>query len=484
MKPMRLLTPVEATDLDRATFALPSYHSRNFIQLAGASVVQKLRFFSLSEKPTLILVGPGHNGDDGRVVATLLQEAGTRAQIWDLATEKSVDTTLFENFEVVIDALFGVGLSRSIEGLAFEVIEALNLARTHRRNTARRLTIVAVDVPSGLDAQTGWPRGTAVHADHTITMQAAKPGFFQNEGPRLTGHLSIARLPYPQNLFKEFASSHFACGIATAHQLLPRRSLASNKGDHGVVNIVAGSAKYPGAGVLCARSALRTGAGYVRLIQFEDVYPDWFQIPESLFEKWDRIPQTLDPRACWVVGPGLANESQTRTLIQRLLKSNCDKVILDATALNVLSQAKIDLPPEWILTPHPKELARLMQCSVPEVQADRFRAATIAHQKWGATILLKGYKSIVHSGGKSYVILRGHSALAKAGSGDVLAGLLGSLRAQGLEAVQASVAGAVLHAFTADLWLRTGDPASLNPSDIIELLPSAQKEIKAWRARV
>jgi NAD(P)H-hydrate epimerase len=471
---MRLLTPDQSSRLDRRTFENPRFSSEDFIEKAGRQVFEKIQLLGWAQKSTLILAGPGHNGDDARVVHRLLLKKNKNVRLWTLR-DPLPDIS---SFELVVDGLFGVGLRRPLEGAALQLVQALNSVRKARRLSTNPLCVIAVDVPSGLDALTGWPLGIAVQADHTVTMQAAKPGFFQNEGPRHCGRIHIAPLPYPTALFREIASTHFACGLRAASKLLPRRSNLSNKGSFGVVNVVAGSAKYPGAGVLCARAALRTGAGYVRLIQFEDVYPDWFQIPETLFQKWEKVPSELEAGPAWVIGPGLSDTKKIRDLIENLLACGCEKVILDASALDIVAEMKRTLPESWLLTPHPKELARMLGASVEDIQRNRFDSAVRAHEKWGATILLKGYKTIVYHRGRHFISLRGHSALAKAGSGDVLAGMIGSYLAQRLETGSAAMTATLVHAIAADEWLKEGDTSSLGPSDLIEMIPSVQKKIK------
>ena len=466
---MRLLTPAQALELDRQTFSQVGMSSDDFIERAGAAVFRVLQELSLLEKRILILAGPGHNGDDGRALALRLPSAQIFA---------SDEVPNFEKFEVVVDALLGVGLSRPLSGEYLKIVSELNKIRDKKEKRREFFCVVSVDLPTGLNSLTGWPNPVAVRAHHTVTMQAAKPGFFQNEGPLFTGRLWIAKLPYPSELFRSVASTHFAFGRRFAQKYLPKRPFNSNKSTFGSLNVVAGSAKYPGASVLTARAALRCGVGSVRLIQFENIFPEWFEIPETLFEHWSEVPLTLDAKKTWVVGPGLDDHEKTEQLIHQLKESGCEKVLLDATALEVLAKMKIKLPSTWLLTPHPKELGRLIGKSAEVVQQDRFAAVEEAQQKWGASLLLKGYKTVLHEKGKSFICLRGHSALAKAGSGDVLSGIIGALAAQGLPLFQSGMLGAALQGLAADGWLEKGDAAAMTPSDLIDLLPAVQSSLR------
>ena len=470
---MRLLTPDQALELDRQTFLRPGFSSEVFIRMAGHAVVKVLGQLSLLDKRILVVAGPSHNGDDGRVVFQELESLQVSVSIWS-----GVGLPDFENFDVIVDALLGVGLSRPLTRLYLDLVKKLNEVRSKREKQKIFFCVISVDTPTGLNNLTGWPDPVAVCAHHTVTMQAAKPGFFQNEGPCFTGRIWRIRLPYPDELFKEMASTHFAFGAKLARRLLPSRPFNSNKGTFGSLNIVAGSAKYPGASILAARAALRTGVGSVRLIQFENVFPNWFSIPETLLEIWSLVPKQIDSQKVWVVGPGLEDHSKTKQIIEKLLASYCEKVILDATALEVLAKMKVRLPPTWLLTPHPKELGRLIKKETEEVQKNRFESARMAQEKYGASVLLKGYKTVLASAGKIYICLRGHSALAKAGSGDVLSGIIGSLGAQGLTMLEAGMLAAVLQGMAADMWIENGDPASMLPSDLIELLPRVQKTLR------
>lgn len=474
---MRLLTPEQALRLDQETFGNSPRLSEQFAREAASAVYEKIRSLGLQSRRTLVLVGPGHNGMDATLVAEKLRASKAKVTEWRLFRD-AADGIDPADYELVVDGLFGIGLNRALEGEAAKIVEAVNVDREARKRSGRPLTVVAIDVPSGLNALTGNPFGAALRADWTVTIQAAKPGFFQNQGSDWTGALSIAPLSYPKDLFHRLSNTHAAFGLKAAARLIPRRKRDANKGSFGTLYVVAGSEKYPGAGILTSRAALRTGVGYLRFVHFDSLPEEWMRIPETLPERWDAIPRELAKDAAYVLGPGVTDRERLLDLMRGLLAQGCDRVILDATALELVPRLAKTLPDSWILTPHPKELSRLLGISTAEVQADRFAAAERAHAKYGAVVLLKGYKTIVHSDGKNRILLRGNSALAKAGSGDVLAGIIGGYRAQGLGAVETAVLGGLVHGYAADLWLKKGDAASLSPSDLIDLLPLAQKEIK------
>lgn len=478
---MRLLTPAQALELDRLSFSGRPGLSERFIEKAAEGLVKALRGSGWDLERALVLAGPGHNGDDGRRVTALLRDQAVATELIEIGSDRwnGLGPAELESRTVIVDAMFGVGLNRPLEGRVVEVVEWIERAR--RKGTR----VLAVDVPSGLDAGTGEPRGAAVRADLTVTMQAAKPGFFLNEGPLYTGRLIRHLLPYDLDLFRRLACTHFAFGERAAGQVLPARRNLSHKGSHGTLNLVAGSRRYPGAGVLAARAALRTGVGYLRLVQNGPLYPEWFQIPETLFVNLDSLPRPFSKDEAWVIGPGSVEEEIPLVrLLRELLDAGCRKVLLDASALTALKSAGIRAPDEWILTPHPKELSRLIEIPVAGIQRDRLSAAAQAAETWGGTVLLKGYKTVVRSGAKSDLILRGNGALAKAGTGDVLAGMIGSLRAQGLGARESADLGAYLHGLAADLWCAQGrDKASLTPGDLIETIPAAISRVRTSRPR-
>lgn len=509
---MRLLTPTQVKKLDaRTEFELGSrgkYSGEDLQEEAGQAILSVVRekIFGSAivhrKKKILVLVGPGKNGCDGFVAARLLKKAGYQnvkvmifemasepSELWSLQMEKAKThgvvitegtstTGIFESSEadLIIDAIFGVGLSRPLSGDLIDLFHVIN---------QRKTPVLAVDMPTGIHSNTGVAMGAAICAQWTVTFGLAKPGLLQGHGPSHSGQVIVAPLSYPRQAVKDLAQTHFAFGHSSAQKFLPVRSDFSNKGDHGRVVIIAGE-KYPGAAVLAAQAALRMGAGYVELVSAGDWTEYFKKIPEVLFtpQKKFNFNSAAAKKSTFVVGPGQGDSDFTEAALMQLLRAQHQRVVVDADGLNWMSeqsrgQTKKMWPTHWVLTPHAKELSRLLNGRVSELSEDRVAAAQRAHQELGAAILFKGYRSIFSVGSKSVIILSGNSGLAKAGSGDVLSGLIGTGVAQNTSTWTGAVLGAWMHGHLADEWVRAGkDRASLNPSDLLETLPGVLHKLR------
>lgn len=263
-----------------------------------------------------------------------------------------------------------------------------------------------------------------------------------------------------------------------AAQLLPDRGLSSNKSTFGHVAVCAGRSGYWGAGVLSTEAAFRIGAGYVTWASEHPPLEELRNHPEVLTSSLTKVAKNKKINA-YVMGPGLGVNENTWKLV-RALKTNDAPVVVDADALTVIAQHRMaPLPPHWILTPHAGEMARLLETTSQEIDKDRFAAVEQAMKKFGCVILLKGHHTIVANRKTCQVIASGNPALAKAGTGDVLAGFIGGLLAQKLSPIKAACLGAFIHGAIADKWVRTGrDVASLVASDLIHGLPEYLHELR------
>lgn len=270
--------------------------------------------------------------------------------------------------------------------------------------------------------------------------------------------------------------------VNEAKTLLPASSAKDNKSLRGKSLLIAGSAQYPGAGVLCARAALRAGSGYVYLAQNPK--------PSLLESTPEVIPVTLnsnlefDPNVAIAIGSGAGVGDATAESLQRLSQINHAKVVVDADALTVLAQIpNLHIHPEWILTPHEGELARLLQVDSQDISSDRPQWIRLAQEKFGCVVVLKGDRTLVADAKSLTQNSSGNAGLAKAGTGDVLTGIITAFRAQGLSAVQAARLGVFVHGMCADVWVREGkDFLSLTASDVIDLLPEVIYGIRNFTA--
>lgn len=269
---------------------------------------------------------------------------------------------------------------------------------------------------------------------------------------------------------------------SSIYKLLPKRSKTSHKGSSGRVVVCGGNAGFLGAGVMASLSAMRSGAGYTVLASDGKKFP-WFKYPDIIVREFHF--QTIKDfhGSIFLLGPGMGTDQRAQKFFQRFLKTSKNEMaLIDADALTLLAKIKAKkypLPKDWILTPHEGELARLLKKQISLIKENRVAAIFEAYEKFQCTILLKGHETLIYDGSTLYKITNGEMALAKAGTGDVLAGMIAALRAQGLDATEATLLGATLHNDCAKLLLKKGfDQISLRPMDLIEILPMSLKKFR------
>ncbi len=396
------------------------------IALVGESIATWIRRHFGSAKRILILAGKGHNGDDGRAAANNL--AALETQVIDVAdplgSTPAVIESLDANPDLVLDCLFGIGLSRPLTAPWAKLIERIN------RSSA---AIISIDVPSGLDAQTGIPMGNAIHADYTLTIGAPKEGMIKASARAYVGYIrplteiGLTTRPNGNKLFfsepQDFRS------------FPPKRTPNGYKGSHGHLRIIAGSSGYHGAAVLAARAAMRAQPGLITLETMPDCYiPVAAQLQQVMVRPWTPKKSSLKNSAL-LVGPGLASETLSPELkheVSALWKTANIPVIADASALDWLPQGPIESTAARVLTPHPGEAARLLRCTTYEIEQDRSDAlVTISDTYADAWVVLKGPHTLIgRSRGRLHINATGNPGLAQGGSGDVLAGVIGGFMAQ------------------------------------------------------
>ena len=435
----------------------------------------------------LILAGPGNNGGDAFEVARLLRErffsvcvvfAGETARLPTDAAgafrrfTAAGGTTCAEiprdaRWSLIVDGLFGIGLARDIAGPAAALIGQANALA--RRDSC---PLLALDCPSGLDADTGRLHGTAIRASHTLTFIAAKPGLFTADGPDHCGAVKVAALDLDPDTFAGAPGGI----VAPAHfrDCLRPRLLNSHKGSHGDGGILGGSAGMIGAALLAARAALRLGSGRVYLGLIDAKAPAFDpQQPELMLRRPDRLLATdLTALAC---GPGMGNNGEVLALLENACSLDIP-LVLDADALNRIAEngelhvaVKARHAPT-LLTPHPAEAARLLECHTRDVQRDRIAAAGELATLFGACVALKGCGTVIATPeGAWFVNTSGNPGLATAGSGDVLTGFITALLAQGWPALQALLAAVHVHGAAADhLVARRIGPIGLTAGELID----------------
>lgn len=438
----------------------------------------------------VVVSGPGDNGGDGYVLARLAQASGRRVEVLvvvpprsplarrmhDAARDAGVTlsglddsaSARLRDADVIVDALLGLGLSRAPEGAIAAGIAAINAA-----TDAARRPVLALDVPSGVDAATGAVPGAAVYATCTLQLLVPHLGLITGAALDHVGELAFDDLGISAH--DEQANADVLSPGLLAAWLPPRRPNA-HKGRHGRVSCIAGNTGMGGAGLLAAEAALRAGAGSVRWYTRDAVHvaAALARCPALMVQVGD-ADSTADAFAAdaCVIGPGLGRDAWATDWLQAALQ--CVRpLVLDADALNLLAATSQRVPAHAVLTPHPGEAARLLGATIAEVQADRVAAARRLADRHEAVVVLKGAGTVIVAPGQvSRIVRAGNPGMAVAGMGDVLAGVIAALLAQGLDAFAAASAGALLHAHAGDLAAQAGGPRGLLPQDLLACLPRA-----------
>ena len=445
----------------------------------------------------LILVGPGNNGKDAISVASYLAQKGyshikicvlgedqnsflkrklskvPSYQVEIFTFEDSEDFWQnFQNVSLVVDGLFGVGLSRSITDNYAKIVDWVNQSL---------LPVLSLDAPSGLNCNTGRVMGVAIEAQWTVTFGLSKPGFYIWDGPRCVGELHCLDIGFVDGIVNSVAFNVMLFDNIVACRLLPERSDMSHKAKNGRTCIIAGQKGLWGAGILASTGAFRVGSGYTILASTEDPSPAVSQKPDIITCQFSSVKELLKTPSAIAVGPGLGVHSKTKDIIKELLSLKVKNVVLDADALSTLAQMdgqKLD--ETWLLTPHSGEMARLLKSTSEQVDKDRIQAVKECSSLYGCCVLLKGYKTLLgyyyKKDFKVEVINSGNASLATAGTGDVLCGMIAGFVAQGLDMHNSGALGAFLHGTTADLWVKKGKAKnSMMASDVLDLIPEAFK---------
>lgn len=426
------------------------------MERAGRAAAALAREMLSGNQRVLVVAGPGNNGGDARVVARLLEADGCAVTL--LSGESAWPAG---EFDLVVDGLFGIGLARPIGGIHAEWIARMN---------ACGAPILALDVPSGLDADTGRVAGPCVRATRTATFIALKPGLLTADGPDVCGAVTLCNL----GLALAETDGERVAPDLFRHCLRPR-ARNSHKGSFGSVAVIGGAPGMAGAALLAGRAALKLGAGRVFVGLLERLAIDVAQ-PELMLREPD---EALARAGVLAVGPGLGQSVQGGELLARAIDSSLP-LVLDADALNLLAQSPMLFrrltgraavsPAPTFATPHPAEAARLLGNEVAAVQADRVAAALALAKRLNAFVALKGCGTVVAApNGRWFINANGNPGLASAGSGDVLTGMLAALLAQGLPPLEALLAAVHLHGAAADACVAQGrGPVGLSAGELVE----------------
>ncbi len=516
---MKILTTEQMRQVEQecAKIDLPS---SVLMENAGKAVAEEVRQIlgDINKQRILILIGPGNNGGDGLVAARHLHDWGARVSLYLLSQRPPddpnlmlvqergipcIEATQVENLDrldeslssanAVIDALFGTGKSRPLRGVFLQALDRVSRAKKKYPG----LHLIALDLPSGLNADTGAVDPACLYVDNTITLGFPKPGLFNSPGAERAGKITVVDIGMPAYLAERVTTELIT--NEWAKSVLPQRPPQANKGSFGRVLVVAGSINYIGAAYLACSGAMRIGAGLVTLATATSLQPilaskltevTYLPLPEShrgiiSLHAARLVHQELSHYDVLLLGCGLGQSQSAIRFIESTLfrvKPMLPSLVLDADALNTL--AKI---PNWwqqltddaILTPHPGEMARLVGVSVYEVQSDRAGIAKKVAQDWHKTIVLKGaYTVIATPDGRTKISPIANPGLASAGTGDVLTGAIAGLLAQGLSLFDAAALGVYLHGEAGEIVkFRLGD-AGMIATDLLPVLPVVIKQLK------
>nr|VFK68395.1 MAG: NAD(P)H-hydrate epimerase [Candidatus Kentron sp. UNK]VFK73680.1 MAG: NAD(P)H-hydrate epimerase [Candidatus Kentron sp. UNK] len=487
--PNALYLAQEARELDRIAIEDIGIPGSVLMDRAGFASFRAMRRQWPNAHSIRILCGAGNNGGDGFVIARYAFDAGFDVKVFSIGDHfrltgdarsafealsgvgvvpEPFQAGALDDADVVVDALFGTGLDREITGPWFDAIAAIN------RSPAATL---AVDIPSGLHADTGRVLGCAARAELTVTFIGLKQGLFTGQGRDLCGRLLFDDLGVPGQIYKQFEPSARRIDYDTERRLLTPRARSTHKGDFGHVLIIGGDAGFAGAARMAGEASARVGAGLVTIAtRSAHAAIIGATRPELMCHGIETITdlQELLPRATVLaIGPGLGRSSWGRAMLDTVIETELP-LIIDADGLNLLAA----LPQHGlherrgghILTPHPGEAARLLGCATAEIQEDRFKAARNLAARFGGSILLKGSGTLIFEDGAGLCVASdGNPGMASGGMGDVLTGVMAGLMAQGITIPDAARLGVCIHGRAADMEAKNGERGML-ASDLMARL--------------
>lgn len=466
-----------------------------------------------SGKAVTILCGPGNNGGDGLALARLLYTlTKVKVQVvlltekeklssdgkvyyaickclgipfYDYGEEREVVEDLIEESEVVVDALFGTGLTRDLTGDFYKVIEKVNMSTAFK---------VSVDIPSGIHADTAKVLGIAVKADCTLTFQVPKIGHFLYPGLVYTGDLRIVDIGIPKILVEQMPCRHYVIDETMVKNMLPERPIRSNKGTYGKVLVIGGQVGMGGAICLTSKAVMKMGAGLVTIAVPESLtfltqqkvteaitlpLPEYNGHIDANAAKW--LEEQLKHFTTIAIGPGIGRSRAVLPIMEVLLKGN-QPMVVDADGLYALKPYLHELRARKapiIITPHPGEMAYLSGETIEDILLHPIETAKNFSEHFGVVVVLKIERMIVAlPSGEVYINSKGHTAIAKGGAGDVLTGMITGLLAQNRQPIEATLLGCYLHADTACNLAKDKGSYSVLPSDLIEYVAESFKRLE------
>ncbi|MFC1516043.1 NAD(P)H-hydrate dehydratase [Thermodesulfobacteriota bacterium] len=514
---MYLVTAQEMQEMDRLTIESFGIPGRVLMENAGLGATRILleKYGDLARKRVGVVAGRGNNGGDGFVIARYLFQKGINVTVFLLSTSDkvagdaaanlkllapldvpviempdenafSMHRTLMRHQDIWIDAILGTGLKSDVKGYLKDIINFIN--ETNR-------PVFAVDIPSGLNADTGQPCGVCVRAHVTATFAFAKTGHLLFPGAQFSGDLEIVDIGVPPHIAKQVSPRQYCLTRDWIRDHFPPRSPDAHKGSTGHLLVIAGATGKTGAASMTAMSALRAGAGLVTLgiperlntvLESQVVEAMTHPLPETKngmlsATSFDIIMELLSDKRCLAIGPGIGVSDDTRTLMQRIVQESTTSMVIDADGLNCLADHTEMLKNRKapiILTPHPGEMARLMGTTSRQVQKDRITCAREFAKNLDVHVVLKGARTVIaHPDGNVFVNPTGNAGMASGGMGDVLTGIIAGLIAQDFPPESASQAGVYLHGAAADALAETVGPFGFLATEVMSALPEQIRKL-------
>ena len=511
---MKVVTAQQMRKIDQETIEQIGIPGAVLMEHAGSAVVRAIHQHFPECQRIAVIVGKGNNGGDGLVVARQLAHAGQPIQIFLVSPTKSFAGDALTNLQIVqnldlpitlvlsedelkgaesqiasadliVDSIFGTGLRDGVHGFIGQIIECINEIGK---------PVVAIDLPSGLSADTGLAEGACVQATHTVTVGLPKRGNLIHPGATFTGKLEVADIGFPPNVIDAQEIQINWTQPSDAAQLLPQRPSYSHKGTYGRVFVAAASTGMTGAAALTSAGALRVGAGLVTLGAPKSLNPILeqkltevmtFPLPETAegslaLEAKSHIVDAVErTKSVLAIGPGLSQHPETVALVHSLIHESNAPTVIDADGINALSKSKeilSSLSPQTVLTPHPGEMARLIGGTVEALERNRLGIAQQFAETYNVTLVLKGAPTVVaHGNGEVWINSTGNAGMATGGMGDVLTGLIAGLMAQKVPSFDAAVLGVYLHGLAADIVAESVGMHGLMAGDVLNSVPKAIK---------
>lgn len=515
---MKIVTATQMAEVDRRTIEEFGISGERLMERAGEGVSRAaMRLLPGREGGVLLFAGRGNNGGDAFVVARLLQQAGitnltvllaeeselkgdaatnflrlkeTGAEVIVVREKDGLQKVRRDDYAVVVDGILGTGIKGAVKGLYAEVIEFIN---------GLDKKVVAIDIPSGINGDTGIHEGPCIRADVTVTMGLPKEGLLRADALNFVGKLEIVDIGIPRQVIEAAESAAELLTEAEMSALIPRRKRITHKGDYGRVFVLAGSRGLTGAAAMVCSAAMRAGSGLVFLgipaslnpiLEVKLTEPMTVPLDETAegtvaYSAWPKVLEFLATCTNAIIGPGISTHPETARLVEEILRQAGVPLLIDADGLNCL-RGKTELlrsyPAPLIVTPHPGEMSRLSGLEARQILENPWKAAAEFARENHVIVILKSAETVVADvDGTLYVNIAGDAGMATGGMGDVLSGVVGSLVGQGLKPIDAAKLGTFVHGIAGEMGVERKGQLSLIASDVIELLPVAFERLRSAR---